>query len=219
MSWNNLAAWWLDEVANDPAYDEIVTPLLLEILRPEAECRYLDLGSGEGRVMRRLATEGVKAIGLDLNEEFLTVSAGPAVVAALPWIPLRDKSLDGVYSVLTLEHVADHESFFRESARVTRAGGVMALIINHPIWTAPGSTPITDTTGEVLWRFGEYFSSGSTEVPAGEATVIFNHRTMASLLNAAAEAGWNLEQMIEQSHHELEDQEGIPRLLACRWRR
>jgi len=41
---------------------------------------------------------------------------------------------------------------------------------------------------------------------------------MASLLNAAADAGWSLEEMVEQPHHNYEDQTGIPRLLACRWR-
>jgi hypothetical protein len=95
---------------------------------------------------------------------------------------------------------------------------VLALVINHPIWTAPDSTPITDTDGELLWRPGEYFSTGKTEIPAGNGTVTFHHRTMASLLNSAAEAGWSLERVIERPHHEFEDQAGVPRLLACRWR-
>ena len=92
------------------------------------------------------------------------------------------------------------------------------MVINHPMWTAPDSTPITDADGEVLWRPGEYFSPNSTDVPTGQGIVTFHHRTMASFLNKAAEAGWSLEHMIERPHHELEDQGGVPRLLACRWR-
>jgi hypothetical protein len=42
---------------------------------------------------------------------------------------------------------------------------------------------------------------------------------MAMLLNAAADVDWHLEQMIEQPHHEFEEQAGIARLLACRWSR
>ncbi len=76
-------------------------------------------------------------------------------------------TLDGAYCVLTLEHVPDHATLFSELARVVRRGGVAALVINHPVWTAPGSTPVTDVDGEVLWRPGEYFSRGSSEVPAG----------------------------------------------------
>jgi SAM-dependent methyltransferase len=216
MSWSGLFEWWVAEIAEDPAYEEVVTPLLLDVLRPQPGRRYLDVGCGEGRVMRTVANKGASAVGLDLSYQ-LVERAGSGVVADLMAMPLRDDSFDGVYSVLTLEHVEDHESFFVETARVARSGGVLALVINHPIWTAPGSTPISDSDGEVLWRPGEYFSTVSSEVPAGESSVIFHHRSMATLLNAAADAGWHLEQMIEQPHHEFEDQAGIPRLLACRW--
>jgi SAM-dependent methyltransferase len=216
MSWSGLFEWWVAEIAEDPAYEEVVTPLLLDVLRPQPGRRYLDVGCGEGRVMRTVANKGASAVGLDLSYQ-LVERAGSGVVADLMAMPLRDGSFDGVYSVLTLEHVEDHESFFVETARVARSGGVLALVINHPIWTAPGSTPISDSDGEVLWRPGEYFSTVSSEVPAGESSVIFHHRSMATLLNAAADAGWHLEQMIEQPHHEFEDQAGIPRLLACRW--
>ena len=36
-------------------------------------------------------------------------------------------------------------------------------------------------------------------------------------LNAAADAGWALQRLIELPHHEYEDQVGIPRLMASRW--
>jgi SAM-dependent methyltransferase len=216
MSWSGLFEWWVAEIAEDPAYEEVVTPLLLEVLQPQPGKRYLDVGCGEGRVMRTVASRGASAVGIDLSYE-LVERAGSGVVADLVAMPLRDSSFDGVYSVLTLEHVEDHSTFFSEAARVTKPGGVLALVINHPTWTAPGSTPISDSNGEVLWRPGDYFSEGSSQVPAGESAVTFHHRSMAMLLNAAADAGWDLVQMIEQPHHEFEDQAGIPRLLACRW--
>ena len=217
MSWSGLFEWWVAEIAEDPAYEEVVTPLLLDVLQPQPDGRYLDAGCGEGRVMRTVVSRGASVVGLDLSYE-LVERAGSGVVADLVAMPLRDRSFDGVYSVLTLEHVEDHGTFFSEAARVTKPGGVLALVINHPTWTAPGSTPISDSDGEVLWRPGDYFSKGSSQVPAADSAVTFHHRSMATLLNAAAEAGWHLEQAIEQPHHEFEDQAGIPRLLACRWR-
>ena len=217
MSWSFLTEWWLSEIAEDPAYSEVVTPLLIDALQPQAGDTYLDLGCGEGRVMRSVSSYGATVQGLDMNPD-LARHAKPAVVADLSAIPIRDDTYDGVYSVLTLEHVPDHERFFIEAARVAKPGGVLALVINHPVWTAPHSTPISDADGEVLWRPGEYFSEGRSEVPAGESTVLFHHRSMADLLNAAADAGWTLEHMIEQPHHEFADQAGIPRLLASRWR-
>ncbi len=218
MSWSELSDWWLSEVADDPAYEEVVTPLLIDALQAGVGLRYLDIGCGEGRVMRAVEERGATVVGLDLSARLIE-EAGTGVVADLHRIPMRDRSFDGVYSVLTLEHVADHKAFFTEAARVTMPDGVLAIVINHPSWTSPGSTPISEPDGEVLWRPGDYFSNGTSEMPAGEGTVIFHHRSMADLLNAAAEAGLRLEHMVEQPHHEFEDQGGIPRLLACRWRR
>jgi SAM-dependent methyltransferase len=219
MPWNELTSWWLQEVRSDPAYEEVVTPLLLEVFTPEAGHRYLDLGCGEGRVKKVVGGHGAEVIGLDVSEELVRVAGYHSLTASLPGIPLRPDCLDGVYLVLVLEHVADHRRLFEECARVTKRNGIMALVMNHPVWTAPGSTPITDADGEVLWRPGDYFGLGSTDVPAGDRKVTFHHRSMSQLLSAASQTGWALEQMVERPHHELEDQTGIPRLLACRWQR
>lgn len=204
-------------MTGDPAYDDVITPLLLDVLRPCQGGIYLDLGCGEGRVLRAMQRTGARVHGVDLSPE-LVVGVEGALVADVLNLPLRSKAYHGVYSVLTLEHIEDHVRFFVETVRVTMADGVLALVINHPIWTAPDSSPITDDDGEVLWRPGEYFSKAMTEIPAGDGTVTFFHRSMADLLNAAADAGWQLERMVEQPHHEFADQSGIPRLMACRWR-
>jgi len=209
--------WWLEELRGDPAYESIVTPLLMEVLQPQPRSRYLDLGCGEGRVMRALIAAGARAHGVDLSLSLVLEVTGHAAVADVRALPLRSGVYDGALCVLTLEHVSDHSSVFREAARVTRPGGVFAMVLNHPVWTAPESTPITDSDGEVLWRPGEYFSTGYSVMTTDAGTVTFFHRTMSDLLNAAATAGWRLERMIELPHHEFTNQSGIPRLLACRW--
>jgi SAM-dependent methyltransferase len=221
MSWSDLSEWWLSEVTDDPAYEQVVTPMLLEVLRPESGNTYLDLGSGEGRVMRAVTETGALVHGVELNQDLARQSsqAGPTVIGELPDLGfLGEDSYDGVYCVLVLEHIADHDALFQEAARVTKPGGVLALVMNHPVWTAPGSTPIADTDGETLWRPGSYFSEGTVEEPAGDGRVVFHHRTMGELLTVAADAGWSLDSMIEAPHHDLAEQAGIPRLLACRWR-
>lgn len=221
MSWHELSEWWINEVADDPAYEGVVTPLLLEILQPEGANTYLDLGCGEGRVMKSVSGTGAMVIGVELVQDLASAASNtaPTVIGELPELSyFRPDSVDGAYCVLVLEHIEDIESLFASVGRVVSRGGVFALVANHPIWTAPGSTPITDVDGETLWRSGGYFSGGFTDEPAGESAVRFHHRSMSDLLNSAAQAGWSLEKVLERPHHEVEDQPGIPRLLACRWR-
>lgn len=212
-----MGDWWRREVDQDRAYRDVVTPLLMEVLRPRRGSTYLDLGCGEGRVMRDVERAGGVAFGIDINSD-LVVDLSRVVVARLPVLPFQVGSFDGVYCVLTLEHIEDHHTLFAEAVRVVRAGGAMALVMNHPMWTAPGSTPITDEDGEILWRPGDYFEADVTSLAAGGTEVAFYHRPLSELIDAAAGCGWNLERLVEQPHHDLTDQSGIPRLLACRWR-
>lgn len=207
-------------MTNDPAYEAVVTPMLLGILDPVSERTYLDLGCGEGRVMRSVSRRRAEVHGVELNPHLARLAAQTAftMIGELPDLGfIKDDIYDGAYCVLALEHIEDYRGLFHEVARVVKTGGKFALVMNHPVWTAPGSTPVTDQDGETLWRSGAYFASGTTDEPAGEQSVVFHHRTMAELVNAAAGAGWALEEMIEAPHHDDLTQPGIPRLLACRW--
>lgn len=224
MSWQDLDSWWTDELAVDPGYEEDVTPLALQLLDPQPGRLYLDVGCGDGRMMRHLA----RSLGVDDNVVLLrqAVSAGPVVRGRLPSLSyLASECVDGALVVLVLEHISDHVTFFSELARVTRPGGVLALVANHPYYTAPDSAPIEESDGETTWRPGRYFSHGYTDEPAGERTVRFYHRPMGDLLTTAAIAGWDLRKLIEQGpsdgqirrHPPLAAQRHFPRLLGARW--
>jgi len=224
-----LARWWMREVADDPAYLEEVLPLLVDLLDPQPGNGYLDAGCGEGRVMRAVVEAGARAIGCDLNLALLrrAQAEGPVVGCRLPnlaWI--RPGVFDGAYASLVVEHLVDLASFFAALAEVVRSGGPLALVVNHPLFTAPESGPVVDwTDGEVFWRWGAYLADGSTEEPAGQSRVTFYHRPLATLLNAAADAGWSLERTVERGVPPstedplLASQVHIPRLLGVRWTR
>lgn len=218
MSWEQLASWWLEEV-RDPAYDRAVTPVLLELLEGvDARGVVADIGCGDGRLIPVVGDFlGVRVVGLDLSEELVSLVDAPAVVASLPNIPFAGGTLGAAYAVLVLDHLEDHEAFFVEAARVVRPGGFLAVVSNHPVWTAPGSTPIADYDGEILWRPGSYFESGETVEPAGEGQVVFYHRSVSDILNAASSAGWDLVRMVEKPHHDEGADPGIPRLVGLRW--
>jgi SAM-dependent methyltransferase len=228
--WPSLGNWWLEELSGDPAYEEEVYPLLLDLVAPKPGEVVLDIGCGDGRVMAKLAETGAQVVGCDFNRLLLRSarSVGPVVGARLPRLSWARRGFFNKAVVgLVLEHLPDEQVFFQEAAAVVRAGGSMAMVINHPVWTAPESSPMEDSSGETLWRPGGYFGRGYSDEPAGNRTVRFYHRTMSDLLNAASDAGWDLERMEERGiskaqverYPEYAGQEHIPRLLGAKWRR
>lgn len=232
MTWGDrLAAWWIAEVAGDPAYAEQVVPLALDLIDPAPGERWLDLGCGEGRMMRLLEGRGAFAIGCDVSSALAALAGGEgsAVVARLPdlgW--LQDDAVDGALAILVLEHLEGLGRLFGECARVVRPGGRLVAVLNHPVMTAPGSAPVFDPDDdEIVWRWGDYFGSGVTTEPAGEGEVEFHHRSLGALLDAAAAGGWTMVRLVEQGVGEgqasrdplLARQQNIPRLLGVAWQR
>jgi len=219
MAW--VSSWWLKELRDDPAYAHVVTPLMVEILAPHPGATYLDLGCGEGQTMRAL--EGVTVIGCDYEPDLLERAylEGPVVRCDLPDLSwMRDSAVDGAYASLVIEHVADAERLFAEVHRVVKPGGVLAAVLNHPLFASPASGPVVDPEdGELFWRWGRYLTEGTVTELVDGGTITFYHRSMSALLNAAAGAGWVLNRLIERSTEHPVGQEEIPRLLAVRWRK
>ena len=226
--WEKLALWWLEELADDPTYEEEIAPLALDLLEADRGLLYLDVGCGNGRLMAKLS-EQCRVVGCDLSLELLSQAQkfGPVFRSRLPTLDcLRSGVFAGAVISLVLEHLPD-ECLLQQLRRIVRPGGRLAVVVNHPIWTAPESSPMADPSGEMLWRPGRYFGRGFSDEPAGTQTVRFYHRTMADLLNSAAGAGWDLERVEERGvsqaqvarFPEYEGQENIPRLLGLRWRR
>ena len=228
--WNELTEWWLEE-SDDPAYREEVIPLFLGML-PRVEGQLLlDLGCGDGRMQDLVVARGARVIGLDLNLDLARIASRrhPVVLNHLPGMAcVKDCSVDGGYVVLALEHFEDSSRFFRETARVTRPGGSLTVVINHPVYTAPRSGPVLDTTdGELFWRFGDYLAAGRTRDLAGKRTVGFIHRPIWMVFTEAAASGWSLEKVTEQGVGSLAasrdpilaKHRDIPHLMGIRWRR
>jgi len=224
-NWDDIASWWRQEASADPTYRNDVHPLLDE-LAPGLGGVLLDLGCGDGQQMRAVSGS---IVGVDLSFELarFAVRSGPVVVARLPDLSMfRTGSVDGAYSVYLVDLIGDHGALFEECARVVREGGTLVVIMNHPVYTAVGSAPLMDEEGELLWRWGSYFTTGSAVEPAGHREIRYHHRSMGDLLTSAASHGWRLDTVIERglsarSVAELGigygGQEGIPRLLGARW--
>jgi SAM-dependent methyltransferase len=228
-NWDEISSWWRHEAITDLVYREDIEPMLARLI-PDDPGVVMEFGCGEGQWLRWLSARGFAAFGCDGSLRLLgeAVLSAPVVCAALPALPwIRDRSIDTALSVFVLDLIGDVDTFFAETARVVRPDGELIVVINHPGFTAPGSGPLLDLDGEVLWRWGSYLEDGSSVQPAGDGQVVFHHRSMARLLSAAAACGWALQKLEEAAlgpaaiarEPGYAGQEGIPRFLAARWRR
>lgn len=225
--WDDLADWWAGE-ERDAAYRDDVQPIV-ESLLDGLPGPTLDLGCGSGRLTPALPQP---AFGVDSSQRLLTIARRKDVGVVRLRLPeldaVRPGVVNGAFACLVLEHIPDATGFFENTYAVVGDGGWLVVVSNHPAFTSAGAGPVIDgSDGEVLWRWGTYLFDSVVAEPAGEGSVVFHHRSMAAILNAAAAAGWILDRLVEAGASgesieripALAGQEHMPRLVGFRWRR
>ncbi len=106
-----------------------------------APTRILEVGVGEGHVMRRVRERfpDVSLAGLDLPSNSLAEDWGaeglPCMFGDATALPFPDQAFDLVLAIEVLEHVPGPESALAELARVC-SGTLVASVPFEPIWRA-----------------------------------------------------------------------------------
>jgi SAM-dependent methyltransferase len=103
--------------------------------------RVVDVGTGVGHTLRRVAPSFRSAVGVDATREMLEAGVGVLagagvrntvlVQADATALPIPSGSADVVTSRLAAHHFADAAAAFREIARVLRPGGLFVLVDNY----------------------------------------------------------------------------------------
>ncbi|WP_250033183.1 class I SAM-dependent methyltransferase [Paractinoplanes maris] len=130
------AAGWDDKFGEDlPAYAKAV-----DAVAPEPGDVVLDIGCGTGRALPALAAAvgpAGRVIGLDCTRDMLTTARtkgrdrwATLVQADARHLPVADAAAEVVFAAGLVHHLPDPAAGLAELARVTRAGGRLALF--HP---------------------------------------------------------------------------------------
>jgi SAM-dependent methyltransferase len=117
---------------------------MARVLRPHAErlrrpLDLLDFGAGNGWLSYRVAVEGHHAIALDIRNDAVDGlgAATPlrrrarsmeCVVAPFEAVPLENGSVDIALFNASLHYATDLTAVLREATRVTRSGGLIAIL-------------------------------------------------------------------------------------------
>jgi SAM-dependent methyltransferase len=224
--WDDIADWWVATTGDGPADSDEMLAVLRALIDP-SDGRTLDLGCGAGQALHLL---GDGAIGVDLSHRLLrrALVHAPVVRCRLPdlsWV--REGAVERAVAVGVLELLRDERTFFEQVHTAVRTGGILVVVMNHPVVTAADSEPLVDDDGDVVWRWGRYLERGGLEQPAGDRTVELHHRPLGELLTTAAAAGWHLEHLVETgatthtvaAASDHRGQQHLPSILGARWRR
>jgi SAM-dependent methyltransferase len=137
----------------------------------------VDLACGTGRAGVWLKRKGVQQIdGVDLTPAMLEAARQKGVYRQLRIADLRDTGLDAetyglCIEVLADEHIADLRPFYREAARITKAGGSFVLVGYHPYFLLSGIPTHFDSADGEPVAIESYVHLFSDHVRAAHATV------------------------------------------------
>lgn len=138
---------------------------LVELTRPQADWRALDVATGAGHMAAAFAPHVAHIIASDLTPEMLEQAARLAgsrglsnvdtVPADAEALPFADESFDLVCCRLAAHHFPDVPSFVAEVARVLKPGGTFALVDN----VSPDKTLLRSASGPELRDAGILYNA------------------------------------------------------------
>jgi cyclopropane fatty-acyl-phospholipid synthase-like methyltransferase len=128
-----LAPPWFNQLIDDLQFRAVRRALALAAVPPGA--RFLDVGCGTGRWVRRYAELGFSPVGVDATIGMLQVARSCATTAPLLTglaqnLPFSDTAFDCLSDITVVQHIPYElqPMVFREMVRVLKPGGRMILM-------------------------------------------------------------------------------------------
>lgn len=197
QSWHHNAQSWIEAIRNGTLESRVqVTDqaILLAILGRQPE-RVLDLGCGEGWLLRALAKRGIEAVGVDgdgtLVEAARAAGSAPVHVASYEQLVEAQVDIGGGYDLICANFALLHQDIIPLLAAMNAllaSGGALVIQTLHP-WTVAA---------------GDYQDGWREETFAGFKgqwqPMPWYFRTLSSWLNALDMAGFRLAGLQEPQH-------------------
>jgi 2-polyprenyl-3-methyl-5-hydroxy-6-metoxy-1,4-benzoquinol methylase len=190
-SWMANAGAWTRAVREGriPNRREVTDAAIVAAVVERAPGRVLDLGCGEGWLMRALAERGIEAIGLDVSLELVMAAeeTGGGRYRCCSYEELVDDPTraGGPYDVIAANFSllgADLAPLLRALRRNLSPGGALVIQTAHP-WTAAGEDGYADGWRmETFDAFGQEFAE----------PMPWYYRTLASWVDALRAGGFRV---------------------------
>jgi ubiquinone/menaquinone biosynthesis C-methylase UbiE len=137
VSYETQAENWIRLARSDDDAYWVYRDAFFELV-PQPRGRTLELGCGEGRVVRDLRERGHTVVGIDAAPSLIEAArafdpAGDYVLADAASLPFDDESFDLAVAYNSLMDIDDMEGATREVWRVLRPGSRFCICVTHPV--------------------------------------------------------------------------------------
>lgn len=227
-SWDRCSGEWI-AWARAPGHDSYWRFHRDDFLRlvPPPGRLTLEIGCGEGRVLRDLVRAGHHAVGLDLSSVLTRAatthpeSVAQVVVADAVSLPFPDAVADCVVAFMSLQDIEEFEQAVMEAGRVLTPQGYFILAITHPVNTAGMFEPAPTERDRPFVIRGSWFERRilirEADRNGYSMTFKMEHRPLQAYADALAEAGFLIERIQEVGEPDHEDKwSRIPLFLHLR---
>lgn len=185
---------------------------------PQPPQRVVDVGCGEGRLVRDLKSLGYDVIGVDGSRTLLEAAraadpTGEYHLADAAALPLPDRAATLVTQFMSPQDIDDLDGAMREAARILAPGGRLRMALVHPINSAGR---FASREAEAVFEIrGSYFSerryADTFERDGLTMTFASIHRSLERVVSAIVAAGLLIDRVAEPAGPPVEE--------YARWRR
>ena len=209
-----LKTQWVDAVEDWIGTDQSVRTGLLDswmlsALGKVADRRVIDIGCGEGRFCRLLASLGADVTGVDLTEGLVEkalerASGGETYLVgdAEDLADIDDASFDTAVSYIVLVDLIDYQRSIAAAWRVLKPGGRFVVCDIHPMRGCQSGGWIKQGDRKLFYPVDNYTLEGPREFNWWGKTFINMHRTLSSYIAAFLDAGFVVEGLQEPTPSE-----------------
>ena len=196
-AYDRLASVWSATTDDGPFNGWLERPALQSLIPPDLNgLKILDAGCGSGALAAWLLENGADVIGIDLSPAMVEEAGlrcegrGRFLVADLAEpLPLEPQSVDGITSSLALHYLEDWHVALTSFAKVLRKGGWVVSSLEHPF-----GPPLPSQRGGY---FDTELVSDTWKKADVEVTQWFWRRPLSAVVEAFAEHGFVVEQIVE----------------------
>lgn len=194
--WLSSSQAWLDRMpeAGDFAREFILDgPMIDRVVKSGAQSM-LDIGCGEGRFCRMAAARGLRTVGIDPVEPFITEARrrhpdGEYRIGFAEALPFESDAFDLVVFYLSLIDIDDMPSACREATRVLKPGGHVLIANLTSFFTSNGVTGwIKGDDGRDHHPLGEYLEEKADWFEWDGLRIRNWHRPMSAYMGALLDA-------------------------------